>query len=428
MTDCRNFSMDRFLKELEEVINMDSGTADVEGCRKAACFFLQRMEKAGLSAEIIEYGAEKRPMVIGVTPGTSLPVFESAGTDTGAEDSGTELTSRPYDFLLVGHLDTVFPRGTAEARPFRLDESQAAEGMRRAYGPGTVDMKAGALLMIYIAEYMRLHHPGIRLCLVISSDEETGSADSSAYMEVLGRKSRCAFVFEGGRKADQFVCQRKGCKKYDLTVRGIASHAGTAPWNGASAIVELARWITSLDKLKRYSHGTSVNIGLIQGGSALNVVPDLASAQVEVRFTDEKEMIRVERAMKRLQNKPSVEGTHAEITILSSTSPLRLTEKTETLMEQMKAYSPQYLKEIQMLQEESILKGPAFPVDFVAAGGLSDANRLAVCGIPIVDGCGPGGGFPHSEKEFVSLETITKRYLFFTGFLPWLSGTGCRSL
>ena len=93
-------------------------------------------------------------------------------------------------------------------------------------------------------------------------------------------------------------------------------------------------------------------------------------------------------------------------------------------MRRMNEYNGAYQKNLKQLLACGRLSGPdaMFPVDFVRAGGLSDANHLAVCGIPIIDGCGPGGGFPHSEKEFLSLETLEKRYLFFTGFLPYLLG------
>ena len=192
----------------------------------------------------------------------------------------------------------------------------------------------------------------------------------------------------------------------------MASHAGTAPRQGASAIVEMARWITALDKLKRYDRGTSVNIGLVQGGTVLNVVPDRCTAKMEVRYTDEKEILRIERSITRLSRKPSVENTQAHVTCLSDMLPLRLSPETRVLMDQMAAYGVEHQNEIEA--------GLFDPIDFVSAGGLSDANRLAACGIPVMDGCGPGGGFPHSEKEFLSLDSLQKRYRLLTGLLPYL--------
>ena len=395
----RNIPMDRFLSDLEPFINLDTPTADLAACRNAAAFLAARLEKAGLFVTQHSCDADGRPLLTAVSP--------SAGRFEAQPVRAEGLAEKSYDFLLVGHFDTVFPTGTAAQRPFHLD---TAEG--RVYGPGTVDMKAGVLLMIYLTEYLTAVHPEIRLCLLLDCDEETGSADSAPFLMEYGEKSRCAFVFEGARKAGQFVSQRKGCRKYKIEITGVASHAGTAPRQGASAIVEMARWITTLDKLKRYDRGTSVNIGLVQGGTALNVVPDRCTAKVEVRYTDEKEILRIERAIARLSRKPSVENTRAHVTCLSNMPPLRLSPETSMLMDQMKAYGEEYQSEIG--------SGLLDPVDFVSAGGLSDANRLAACGIPVIDGCGPGGGFPHSEKEFLSLDSLQKRYRLLTGLLPYL--------
>ncbi|MGN1415076.1 MAG: M20/M25/M40 family metallo-hydrolase [Anaerovoracaceae bacterium] len=396
----RSIPMDRFLSDLEPFINLDSPTADLAACRNAAVFLAARLEKAGLFVTRHSCGADGRPLLTAVSP--------SAGQDEASSERHADRhDGKPYDFLLVGHFDTVFPAGTAAQRPFRLD---AAEG--RVYGPGTVDMKAGVLLMIYLAEYLTAVHPEIRLCLLLDCDEETGSADSAPFLVEYGEKSRCAFVFEGARKAGQFVSQRKGCRKYEIKITGVASHAGTAPRQGASAIVEMARWITALDKLKRYDRGTSVNIGLVQGGTALNVVPDRCTAKVEVRYTDEKEILRIECVIDRMSRKPSVENTQAHVTCLSDMPPLRLSPETRMLMDQMSAYGVEHQSEIEA--------GLLDPIDFVSAGGLSDANRLAACGIPVMDGCGPGGGFPHSEKEFLSLDSLQKRYRLLTRLLPYL--------
>lgn len=395
----RNIPMDRFLSDLEPFINLDTPTADLAACRNAAAFLAARLEKAGLFVTRHSCGADGRPLLTAVSPSAGYSKTQPENSEGSAE--------KPYDFLLVGHFDTVFPAGTAAQRPFRLD---AAEG--RVYGPGTVDMKAGVLLMIYLAEFLTTVHPEIRLCLLLDCDEEIGSADSASFLTEYGEKSGCAFVFEGARKAGQFVSQRKGCRKYEIEITGVASHAGTAPRQGASAIVEMARWITALDKLKRYDKGTSVNIGLVQGGTALNVVPDRCTAKVEVRYTDEKEILRINRAITRLSGKPSVENTQAHVTCLSNMPPLRLSPETRVLMDQMAAYGRAHQNEIEA--------GLLDPMDFVSAGGLSDANRLAACGIPVMDGCGPGGGFPHSEKEFLSLDSLQKRYRLLTGLLPYL--------
>ena len=403
-----DFPMKQFLEELETVVNMDSGTSDLEGCRQVASFYKQRMKQAGLLTQYLLLDAEDANPVIGaITQCCARP----------------RMGSKPYDFLFVGHMDTVFPRGTAAQRPFRLEYEDGRPV--RAYGPSTVDMKAGTLLMIYIAEYLAKHYPDLRIGLLLNSDEETGSADSLKKLHFWGGQTDMIFVFEGGRKQDQFVTQRKGCNKYEIRVSGISAHAGTSPWKGANAIVQMGHLVTALDDLKNYNRGTSVNVGLISGGTALNVVPDSCTAQMEVRYSDPKEMTRVKHAIDKLAKRPpKVEGTKVEFELLRSTQPLREFAYTQKVMDKMRAYESRYRADLQELKDAGSLAEdcPVYPVEFIAAGGLSDANRLAACHVPVIDGCGPGGGNPHRPDEYLTIDTVLKRFVYFTGLLPWMKG------
>lgn len=355
-------NLNEYLKDLEYLINIDSGTSNLDGNRQIAAFFAKGFRLAGFDVSEEAAGEAGRPVVIAKTPDAAS-----------------------FDSYLGGHMDTVFPDGTAAARPFTREGDIVT-------GPGTVDMKAGALLILHIARELRQSAPEIPLCIVLNSDEEIGSPDSAAMLRREAANCRRIFIFEGGRKEDRLVNQRKGIAKYRIEIQGIASHAGTAPWKGASAVTELAHWITRLDKLKNYDRGTSINVGLMEGGTALNVVAPSAWAMMEVRYTDQKELARVQRALEKMTAKPFVEGTRAKVTQLSHYPPLLPTAKTLALMEELAPYGLEYVK----------------------AGGISDANRLADLDIPIIDGCGPGGGFPHSEKEFLSIQTVRRRFDLFT--------------
>lgn len=357
-----SLDLSAYLKDLEYLINIDSGTSNVDGNRQAAAFFAKGFRLAGFDVSEEAVGEAKRPVVIARTPG-----------------------ARRFDSYLGGHMDTVFPDGTAAARPFTRDGDIVT-------GPGTVDMKAGALLILYIARELRQTAPQIPLCAVLNSDEEIGSPDSAPVLRREAANCRRIFIFEGGRKNDRLVNQRKGIAKYRIEIQGIASHAGTAPHKGASAITELAHWITRLDRLKKPDRGTTVNTGLMEGGTALNVVAPRAWAMTEVRYTDPKELARIQRAMEKMAAKPFVADTQAQVTQLSHYPPLLPGEKTLALMGELSPYGLEYVK----------------------AGGISDANRLADLDIPILDGCGPSGGFPHSEKEFLSVQTVQRRFDLFT--------------
>lgn len=375
------FPTEAFLKDLAILINTDSGTADMEGCRRMAAFFAARFEQAGFETEQLCVGTSARPLLFARSPG--LPVSENR--------NGAESPNRP--FFLCGHLDTVFPKGTAALRPYRRSGNLV-------YGPGTVDMKAGALLILYLAEYLHRTAPEIPLVIALNTDEEIGSPDSVELLRAHAQGAQAIFIFEGQRKQGQFVNERKGIAKFEITAEGIASHAGTAPREGVSAILELAKTIVDLSGLQRLERGTSVNVGLMEGGTALNMIAPHASAKMEVRYTEEREFRRILQAIERLQAKPHLQGAKLCVTQISHYPPLVITPQTRTMINRLAPLQLQYVR----------------------AGGTSDANRLADLGIPILDGCGPGGGFPHSEKEFLDITTVPLRFARMLQIIKALAG------
>ena len=352
------FPLESFLDDLKFLINTDSGSADIEGNLQVASFFKERFEKAGLETVLHRVGTLRRPVVIAKTPG-----------------------SASYDYFFSGHIDTVFPSGTVSERPFRREGNFV-------YGPGTVDMKAGALLILYLAEYLRKEHPAFSFTIALNSDEEIGSPDSTPLLREFAANCRHIFIFEGQRKQGQFVIERKGIAKFDIEVEGIASHAGAAPQEGVSAILELSKVVVDFSKLQRLDKGTSINVGLMEGGTALNVIPPHAKARMEVRYTSVGEFNRVLRAISKMHESPHASGAKVKFTQISHYSPLVITSATKQMMDALKPLNLQYVK----------------------TGGISDANRLACLALATIDGCGPGGGFPHSEREFLDLDTIPARF------------------
>ncbi len=368
-----DFPLEAYLNDLETIINIDSGSMDLEGCRKIADFFCAKLKVSGFFTEIKSVGTQGRPLVVAKHPAPEVSVDDSDRAEMAADVH--------YDFFLNGHLDTVFPKGTAKQRPFRKEDTII-------YGPGTVDMKAGALLIVYLACYMKASLPQASFTIALNCDEEIGSPDSFEVLRKLASDCRHIFIFEGMRKKEQFVNERKGIAKYDIQVSGIASHAGTAPRQGVSAIVELSRIIVDLSKAQNLDKGTSINVGLIDGGTALNVIAPSAHAVMEVRYTSNREFSRIVRRLQKLTDRPHLEGASVSIRQISHYPPLTITPATRSLMDRLEPLGLGYVK----------------------AGGTSDANRLAGLGISILDGCGPGGGFPHSEKEFLDLTTVPLRF------------------
>ena len=399
------FPLDAFLDDLEILINTDSGTADIEGCSRMAAFFETRFRKAGFDTKLHRTGNAQRPVLLAknpvaacVLPGVPAESGAILPNATATEVQAAASTLQPIQlagkpFFFCGHLDTVFPKGTTTARPYRRDGDLV-------YGPGTVDMKAGALLILYLAEYLAEAAPQIPLTIALNSDEEIGSPDSAALLRSAAQDAQAIFIFEGQRKQGQFVNERKGIAKFAIDVSGIASHAGTAPAEGVSAILELAKTIVDLSNLQHLERGTSVNVGLLEGGTALNMIAPHAAAKMEVRYTEAKEFRRVLRALDNLQTHPHLDGAKIRVTRISHYPPLVITSQTRAMMERLAPLGLHYVR----------------------AGGTSDANRLADLGIPILDGCGPGGGFPHSEKEFLDITTVPQRFERMLQILKALAG------
>ena len=165
------FDENEFLKDLETLVNIDSGSHDIEGLNRVAAFLKEKYEKAGLQTEATGEGAEGRP-------------FLSAFSGNGAREKDEKI-----DLLLIGHIDTVFPRGTAEKRPFRI------EG-RRAFGPGVADMKSGVLLAFYLTRALMERYPHMKICIANNSDEEIGTGDCQLRLEELAARSRFCMDME----------------------------------------------------------------------------------------------------------------------------------------------------------------------------------------------------------------------------------------
>ena len=210
-------------------------------------------------------------------PGLSLRV-EPGGTGSGDHLFwSTAAAARTAPILLIGHHDTVFPPGS-------FDDYEVVNG--RGHGPGCFDMKGGLALVWRVLS--TLSEAGVLsdmpLVLVSVADEEVGSLDSKPHLEALARRARCALVFESGRPNDRIVTERRGGGSLRVVVAGRAAHAGNAHADGANAIWSLSRFIDAAQGCTDYARGVTVNVGLVQGGTSANTVPQAAEALVDLRF------------------------------------------------------------------------------------------------------------------------------------------------
>jgi glutamate carboxypeptidase len=300
-----------------------------------------------------------------------------------------EIGEGEHRILLLGHMDTVWPIGEAERRPFTILDG-------RAFGPGVYDMKAGLLQAMFALKALKEsgRFPEDKtVALFINSDEEISSMTSRAFIEEEARRSSAVFVLEPPMEPQGALkTARKGSGRYKLEVEGVSAHAGVDPSKGVSAIYELSCHIQALHALNNFETGTSVNVGIVRGGIASNVVAGSAEAEIDVRVAKQEEAERVHEFIMSLT--PKLPDAKLTITGGMLRPPMERTEENGRL----------YLLAQQIADQELDLA-----LTEAATGGVSDGNFTASLGIPTLDGLGSRGDYAHSPKEYIVLGEIPKR-------------------
>jgi len=298
--------------------------------------------------------------------------------------------------VLVGHHDTVFPRGTFVG--FRRDAE-------RVYGPGVLDMKGGLAVvrtaLAALADAGAL--AGLPLAMVSVSDEETGSVDGRRPLEALARGAACGLVFEAGRLTDAIVTRRKGTGKLTVSVRGRAAHAGNDLAAGINAIWALARFVDGAQRMTASDGAVTVNVGKISGGTSANTVPAEARCEIDVRLVRAADGDRLLGELDHLARELAAE-TGATFTIDGGIrrAPLERTDATLPVLARYAAAA-----------RAEGLGGDEAPL----MGGGSDANTLAALGVPSIDGLGPRGKGFHTHDEYAEVATFEPRVLALVRFL-----------
>jgi glutamate carboxypeptidase len=361
--------------EMEELLRAlvlaSSPTSDPAGVAAAGAALAPALAAAGLAPELIESARGFGPHLAFAGPAPGPPV------------------------LLVGHLDTVFPRGTFEG--FRVEGD-------RAFGPGVFDMKGGLVVMAFgLAAAARAGLLArVPVAGVIVSDEEVGSPESRSLLLARARGAACALVFESGRPGDLVVTRRKGVASHRVEARGVAAHAGNEPERGRSAIWALARFVDRAQALSDAARGLSVNVGVFHGGTSKNTVPDLAVCDVDLRYQTAADGLALEDALRSAAREAALPGTSLALERLSARAPLERTPASAALAAEYGA-----------CQRASGLGAGEAPL----AGGGSDACTTAEAGVPSVDGLGPRGAGYHTTREEVDLASLVPKAQALVRFL-----------
>lgn len=358
-------NLEHYIDELKTLVNVDCGTKTLDGVATVAGIMQLFWQAEGWHTEQIDLGDKVGPGVLV----TNKPQAEQ------------------FDVLLVGHLDTVFAPGTVAQRPLTQDET-------RLYGPGVSDMKSGLLNILWAMRGLdAADNARLSIAVAMNPDEETGSVYSHEWIGELAKRSRCVLVCEAARADGSLVKARKGMAGYQLTFSGVAAHAGNDPEKGRSAIVALAHSILAINGLADLARGTTLNVGVINGGSAGNVVADSASAELDVRFWENDEYDRVHQQLQALCAQGFLEGVTTSIVRVNHKPAMAASDETRALM--------------QLVEKAGSEEGIA--ITWQAVGGGSDANHTAALGIPTLDGFGPTGAGFHSPAEWLEIASIEPR-------------------
>jgi glutamate carboxypeptidase len=288
--------------------------------------------------------------------------------------------------LLLGHLDTVWPLGTLKQMPCRIKDGHL-------FGPGAFDMKAGAAMALTALEMLieaGLPDGDKEIILLLNTEEEIGSPISRPITENLARECSAVYVLE---PALGLACKtaRKGTGIWRIDVEGVAAHAGVDFEKGASAICELARVVEKVSDWTDLKRGLTVSVGVISGGSATNVVPAHALADIDVRIARKADGQRIERLFANL--KPSDKRCKLTISGGLNRPPMERSRGTVALYRQARAFAADL----------------GFTLDEAATGGASDGNFTAALGVPTLDGLGAVGEGAHAPHESVIIEHLAPR-------------------
>jgi len=369
---------DEILESICKLVETESPSGDFEGSRAVVDLLV---ETAGTIPAI--NSVERIPV-----PGYGEHLRMRAFSDHVADSRTT---------LVLGHTDTVHPRGTL------LTQTVRAEG-GRLFGPGVFDMKAACVLALEAVRSLAVlgltpNHPVV---LLLTCDEEAGSTTGRRLVEEEARHAAQALVLEPPAPGGRVKTARKGVGMWTVAAHGIAAHAGLNPEAGASAILELARQTEKLHSMNDPSNGTNFNVGVVKGGTQCNVVAAKAEIELDVRFSCLKEAQRVNELMSNLR--PFDERVSLTVKGGINRPPL---ERTPAVM---KLYD----------HARAIAASLGFELDEQAVGGASDGNFVAALDVPVLDGLGIEGGGAHADNEHIFITDIARRGALIGGLIATL--------
>jgi glutamate carboxypeptidase len=363
------------LSFVRELVEIESPSGDLEGNAAVVSLLAEAARGLGIETEVtLESDA---------TYGAHLSIRAFGGDDGDAPAT-----------LILGHTDTVHPRGSIAARPWREEDG-------RVYAPGIFDMKANcalALESLRACATLKLR-PANPVVILLTCDEEVGSHSGRALVEAAARRAGHVLVFEPSAPGGCAKTARKGTSTYTVRAQGRAAHAGLDPEKGASAVLEIARQIERLHTLGDAGRGVTVNAGVVSGGTRSNVVAAEAQTEVDVRFSTMDDALRMEESI--LNLRPFDERVKISVEGGINRPPLERSEAVVSLYEHARR----------------IASALDFELGETSVGGASDGNFAAAVGATVLDGLGIAGDGAHAAHEHIYRDDIARRGALLAGLL-----------
>lgn len=378
---------------LEKWVNINTGTENIDGLESFSHSLIQEFSS-------LENASHQR---FKLQPRRKINhKGEWVETPLGDALSWKKSTGAKLSLLLAGHMDTVYPSHS----PFQKAERLSENIMR---GPGVSDMKGGLIVLLTALQAVQ-RSPFANLFdweVFINPDEEVGSPGSSPLFFERAKQHTLGLIFEPSYPDGTLVSSRKGSSNWTVVAKGRAAHVGRDFQKGRNALTALAKFLIAAEALTDHAKGISVNVGHIEGGGPVNVVPELAVGRFNVRVTSLEDFNRIQESLKSLANVASKEeGISIELHANENNPPKPFDGKQPALFESLRRCGDQLKMKL----------------DWKASGGACDGSRLYHAGLPNIDTLGVVGGDIHSFNEYIELDSLTKRAQLTALFIMLLEG------
>lgn len=361
---------------LEQWVNINSYTENLHGLSQMASALASAFEPLGGQLEIISLPdrtiIDRRGRIASQPLGKALHL--------------TKRPSAPFRLFLGGHMDTVYPPDS----PFQ----KAVRKGSNLHGPGSADMKGGLVILLAVLQAIEQSPLAEKIGweVVINPDEEIGSVGSRGLLAQCASRNHLGLIFEPSFSDGSIASSRKGSANFTIVAHGRAAHAGRDFACGRNAISALAKIIVKAESLTDLARGTTVNVGIVNGGHAVNIVPDLATCRLNVRFVDPDALAAVRFQLEEIV-KEKQEGLSFLLHEDSANPPKPFDDKQREIFQLLKSCGEKL----------------GLAIQWQPSGGACDGNNLQHCGLSTIDALGVVGGGLHSPEEYAFLPSLTER-------------------